>query len=865
MTLDARLRGRRWGAVVAGSVLALAAVAAATPTAAAPAVGGSTSGPPPAPTVDALAPQPANAAWARQILERYLATRDTDEADVEALGAALDASASPNAAIRAGLATPAPVEARIEEIYQQLLERGADPSGLAFWSTRIIDGRLSYEQLIVNLLISNEAFTKAGATPEGYTDWVYEHLLGRPADPSGRAYWIARLEAGTSRDRFVRSFLRSSERARTVVQAGFERYLWRPADAGGLAFWMGRYTAAAVGELDLAVSLLASSESRNAGCGYDTSYCLLPFPSNRCATRNADTPTGWQIAFKGEWAPETATGIVADPTEWNRNDGYSPGQALTTRVPGIDLAETGAAPVTDLAASLAPDAPIVLIDASTGERHPYFAELDAHAADGSASQLLYIRPAVNYEAGHTYAVALRDLRDDEGDPIPTDPRFAAELDRLDTEAPRTDYDVDLAFGLDALDDAGVDLADPSLHSAWTFTVASTQFTTGRLLHIRDEALAALGGDAPDFTIDEVIENPRSGVARRVTGTYASPLFLTGNGSAGQSFTVGPDGLPARNGSFTAAFDCELPALEEGEQARLVIYGHGLLGSHTQVRSGSQAEMVGGHQMAYCATDWIGMSEDDIGNAVTILQDVSTFNTLADRSQQGILNFVVLGRLMQAADGLAGDPAFQDGEGASLLDTSALFFDGNSQGGIMGGAFVAVDPSIEAGVLGVPGMNYSTLLERSVDFDPFFDIMEITYPDPGDRVIGLGLIQMLWDRAEANGYAAHLNAEHNLPGTPDKRVLLHVALGDHQVAPITAEIEARTLGAAVHRPTYGAGRTLDVDPGWDLAALTYPSAGSGLIVWDSGAAVPPTGNVPPRDGQDPHSDPRDHADAQQQKS
>ena len=48
----------------------------------------------------------------------------------------------------------------------------------------------------------------------------------------------------------------------------------------------------------------------------------------------------------------------------------------------------------------------------------------------------------------------------------------------------------------------------------------------------------------------------------------------------------------------------------------------------------------------------------------------------------------------------------------------LFYDGNSQGGILGGSLVAVAPDLDRGVLGVPGMNYSTLLRRSVDFEPY---------------------------------------------------------------------------------------------------------------------------------------------------
>ncbi|MEZ5202977.1 MAG: hypothetical protein R2701_00920 [Acidimicrobiales bacterium] len=414
-----------------------------------------------------------------------------------------------------------------------------------------------------------------------------------------------------------------------------------------------------------------------------------------------------------------------------------------------------------------------------------------------------------------------------------------------------------------LEEAGIDRAD--LYLAWDFTVASQDNLAGRILHIRDDALATLGGAAPAFTVTKVTETPDTGIARRVEGTFEVPLYLTGDGGPGQGFANDPTtGLPVRNGTYTATYSCQLPTVTGTAAARAVLYGHGLFGDQSEVYSSAQRAMTRNHDMAYCATDWIGMSGSDVGNAATILQDVSTFNTLVDREQQGFLNFVLLGRLMTLPDGFSSNAAFQFGSGEPRIDASTLFYDGNSQGGILGGALVAVSPDIEAGVLGVVGMNYSTLLERSVDFDPFAAVMKPNYPSAPERVLGLQLIQMLWDRGEVDGYAAHLT-DDPLPGSGANRVLLHTALGDHQVAPFTAEILARTAGMSIHRPVYGAGRTTDVDPGWGLPSIDYPSTGSALVVWDSGAPLAPLENVPPRAGRDPHGDPRADADAQQQKS
>jgi hypothetical protein len=125
--------------------------------------------------------------------------------------------------------------------------------------------------------------------------------------------------------------------------------------------------------------------------------------------------------------------------------------------------------------------------------------------------------------------------------------------------------------------------------------------------------------------------------------------------------------------------------------------------------------------------------------------------------------------------------------------------------------------------------------------------------------------MLWDRGEANGYAHHMT-DRPLPGTPSHRVLMHVAFGDHQVAPVAAEVEARTIGARIHWPAITPGRLPDKVPYWGIRQIrSYPYDGSAIVIWDSGAPVPPLTNTPPTEGQDPHSHPRSNADARRQKA
>ena len=191
-----------------------------------------------------------------------------------------------------------------------------------------------------------------------------------------------------------------------------------------------------------------------------------------------------------------------------------------------------------------------------------------------------------------------------------------------------------------------------------------------------------------------------------------------------------------NGTYTARFRCQItPATSGAAPGAGLLYGHGLLGTERQVTSAGPTLLAQNHNYVVCGTDLIGMAEEDTGNAASILVDPSNFSTLADRLLQGHLNTLFLGRLMRHPDGLVSDPAFRTNGDEPLLDANELSYYGISQGGIMGPVSTAVSTDWNRGVFGVPGVNYSTLLNRSVDFDTFQQILDPAYPRqarPGDR-------------------------------------------------------------------------------------------------------------------------------------
>jgi hypothetical protein len=635
---------------------------------------------------------------------------------------------------------------------------------------------------------------------------------------------------------------------------------------------------------------LAAQVEENPDCELlDDRACLLPFPSDHFTTEDEATDTARRVAFPESVMPVNSSGVAIDPAGWAGNDGFSPGTPMLAHLPTVDLEASGAPTIGHIERSLEEGSSVVVIDLETGEQVPVWAELDSTATSDD-DRLLIIRVARNLAEGHRHAVALRGLVDGDGEAIEPGVAFRAYRDNLSTEIGEVEArraEMEELFG--ALGDAGVSRDDLVL--AWSFTVASERNLSERLLAMRDDALFELGDDgSPAFEVTEVVEAPNEeldeGIARIVRGTFSVPSYLAGDGGPGSRLQdADGDWIPERNGALPAAFSCQVPESALADPGGGVVYGHGLLGSHDEVESGHVARTAARTNLVYCATDWWGMAEADLPNAVAILSELGRFPTLADRTQQGILNTVLLGRLLRSPAGFASDPAFA-GEAGPVLDGEA-YYDGNSQGGIMGGAATAVSTEWTRAVLGVPGMNYSTLLRRSVDFVGaeegdvgFEDVLIPAYPDPVDQNLAYGLIQMLWDRGETNGYAAHLT-DDPLEGTPAHTVVLHVAFGDHQVAMVTAEVLARTAGIGVRWPALAEGRHPDEEPFVELDRVdTFPTDRSLLVYWDSGTLPPPSGNIAVIESEewldacsadpatvpclDPHEDPRRQQQAIAQK-
>lgn len=653
----------------------------------------------------------------------------------------------------------------------------------------------------------------------------------------------------------------------------------------------------------------------------DTTVCLQPFANDYFTRKDSRTGTGRRLDIASAATPANTAGDHMNTTDINRADGFSPGNLITLKVPGLDtpkaFGKNKMVPLTDLGSYSKKDRAVMVIDAKTGKRHPIWTEIDANptAVDPSSKGPggidqnpsntkpvnLIIRPAKNFEHGRRYIVVLRNLKNGSGRAIGAPKAFKVYRDRLGTKSKVVEQRRPQMESIITTAVKKGKVKRPELYMAWDFTVASRDSVVGRALDIRDDAFARLGDtDLANRTIEGV--SPQvSGIAdtgsaanpnrlRRVEGVMENvPCYLDSADCApGGTFQFDAKGELTWNPASTTdvPFVCEIPnSVNTRGPGSAGTYGHGLLGDRFQI---GQQSLIGNQaNTVWCAVDWAGFSEEDLqqivgipGSLTGVLTDVSYFNKLADRMQQGFVNFLYLQRLLiHPETPLKTQPLFQNGSGQYVVDLSKGVstrgqFMGISQGGIMGGALTALSPDVDRGVLGVTGMNYSTLLRRSVDSDEYFKAASFglyaNYPALAERPVLFALMQLLWDRGEANGYA-HFMTGNPLPNTPPHEVLMRIALGDHQVTNFAAEVEGRTIGAKMYAPALLEGRHWASNPYFGMdKAETFPASGdSYLVYYDSGpvgwggirpgVGVPPLENVPPREewgyGSDPHSLPR----------
>ncbi|MFC6426963.1 DUF4214 domain-containing protein, partial [Oerskovia paurometabola] len=128
------------------------------------------------------------------------------------------------------------VALRVSNAYMEALGRGPDPVGAQDWAREIHAGRATVDDVKRRFYDSSEFFARAGGTPQGYVQVLYQTMLGRGAAPSEIDAWVKVMEV-RGRSRMVDELWFSMEAARMRAGGYYSTFLQRGPDPTGLTAW----------------------------------------------------------------------------------------------------------------------------------------------------------------------------------------------------------------------------------------------------------------------------------------------------------------------------------------------------------------------------------------------------------------------------------------------------------------------------------------------------------------------------------------------------------------------------------------------------------------------------------------------------
>lgn len=522
-------------------------------------------------------------------------------------------------------------------------------------------------------------------------------------------------------------------------------------------------------------------------------------------------------------------------------------------MPGATAA--GLANPAELASTVELSSPTILLNTSTGELVPHFVDVDV--STDTEEKALMVRPAAILDYSTRYIIAIRGVVDASDRELEPTDVFRAIRDGLDHEDPsvasrRQHYEAIFA------ELTTVGIAREDLQIAWDFTTGSRESITGKMIAVRDAALASVGAAGPEYVIKEVIDDPNPMLKHRVILTATVPRYLTDHvfrrGDPTPRLLFDPSGQPMQNGTMEMEVLVQIPnSIDNGTAHGVLQNGHGFFGSKNEGRNGYQAMAANGWNWINVAVDLFGSADPDVDMAAEgLLGRPELLPGFFERQIQGHVNQLLAMRLMI---GRIATEGITDGDDRVLLapdqiDPAVRAYRGDSQGGTMGGVYMSISTDVTRGLLGEPAVAFSIQWQRSVDSDQFTDFIKLAYPDSDlDFQIMLQLIQLHWDRAEPSGFVTNMKGD-TLPNTPEHQVLLHAAVGDHEVSNTLTDITARSIGVNLILSNDETQPVLREVFGLQTAETPIANA-SGLIEYDFALAPIPLTNIPATDGCNPH--------------
>ncbi|SMX47880.1 DUF4214 domain-containing protein [Maliponia aquimaris] len=97
-------------------------------------------------------------------------------------------------------------------LYRAIFDRDPDKGGFLTWTETLSSGRMTFAEVVRSFMDAPEFQATYGAADNSqFVTLLYQNVLKRAPDPTGLATWIASLDNGASREKVVQQFMRSPE------------------------------------------------------------------------------------------------------------------------------------------------------------------------------------------------------------------------------------------------------------------------------------------------------------------------------------------------------------------------------------------------------------------------------------------------------------------------------------------------------------------------------------------------------------------------------------------------------------------------------------------------------------------------------
>lgn len=589
--------------------------------------------------------------------------------------------------------------------------------------------------------------------------------------------------------------------------------------------------------------------------------CALPYPSDFFLVDDDALPSGKRVVIPEAAKLITDDGQSGDVTEFLPQDGFSrEAPILFTFGVRVDVA---ALPniFADATATTASGFPIAIVD-DAGARVPFFVDVDPRA-DSGAREGITLRPLVRLSERAHYTVLVSGVRTSDGDDVPVPVAFQRLRDGVVGDDPvlkplLAHYEAEVFPHA-----AQAGIAREALQLAWDFTTGSDTHLLTDMLRARELVLAELQRAPAVVEVDTFFDNDAMPVIfrdrpdlswRYIKLRVTGPRVVTDD-DAGAVLFRDDAGQVALNGTttFTATVIVPSSVRDQFAPGPTLLFGHGFFGDQVESEGAGTRNLSHASKRVMFAIDWQGMSDADVGTVASGVGDkVSESLKFGERIPQGMMNWLTLTEAIVGGqlDDLTfptnnGDVAIfrrpqsgpgvvagGDGDNAGdvFVDATDIGAVGISQGHILMGIQVPLNPHIDRAVLQIGGAGFAHMMARANPFSAFLLLLNLALPDPLDQQKAAVTFQRQFDRFDPATYTPFF-LDEELPIGPtsnpsQKRVLLQMGVGDSQVPNLGTTLHGRYLGLPFVNAT-------TVTPPFGYAVEDAPFDGSGFCAFDFG--------------------------------